>query len=358
MKNLLILGASELQIALINKGKSLGYNTIAIDMNNQAPGASVANEFYPISTIDSDKILLLAQEKKIVGIVTTSDFPVRTVALVCKALGLHGVSVEVAEICTNKFLQREILKNDSFLYPRFQLIKNEAGLNPVFDWELPLIIKPIDSSASRGVQKITNISELADAYKHAFQNSKSKEVIVEEFIEGREYSVEILVQNNIVNIITITEKFTSGETDKFFVEEIHIVPADLDLENQKKLESEVTRFVNLIGLNNSAAHVEAKINSKGVFIIEIAARLGGDFITTDLVPLATGVDMLKEIISISTGESIHVTKKHNYFAGIHFLSPQNYEDAILHLQKNSHSKGIIHTKVENKKMKVLIFSFN
>lgn len=349
MKNLLILGASSLQVSLIDKAKKLGFNTIALDLNPDAPGTSVADEFYPVSTIDSNKVLQVAREKNIVGIVTTSDFPVRVVAFVSEALGLHGVSARVAEICTNKSLQRELLKKESFLYPKFQLIKDQTELETVIGWDYPLIIKPVDSSASRGVQKILSSSEVFEAYEQARENSKCGDVIIEEFIEGNEYSVETLIQNNEVNIIAITEKVTSGQNDKFFVEEVHIVPASLSKDQQVQIEKEITRFVSVLGLNNSAAHIEFKSNSRGIYIIEIAARLGGDFITSDLVPLATGVDMLKAIISISVGQKIDVEKKENNFAGIHFLTPDNYDAGKKHLENIAHVVGVEQVLLEEKK---------
>ncbi|WP_374032741.1 ATP-grasp domain-containing protein [Bdellovibrio bacteriovorus] len=274
-KNLLILGASSLQLALIKKSKELGFNTIVLDLNPSAPSALIADEFYPISTVDTEKVFELARNKEIVGILTTSDFPVRVVAFVAEQLGLTGPSIHVAEICTNKALQRDFLKKESFLHPKFKNIKAKSELDSVKGWDFPLIVKPVDSSASRGVQKVSSMNELVDAYEYALTSSRSGDVIVEEFIVGKEYSVEALVQNGETYIIAITEKLTTGENGNFFVEEVHVVPATLQYEQKKQIETTVAKFINALGFNNSAAHVEVMVNSQGVYIIEIAARLGG-----------------------------------------------------------------------------------
>lgn len=355
-KNLLILGASSLQVALINKSKELGFNTIVLDLNPSAPGASVADEFYPVSTTDAETVLSLARARGIAGIVTTSDFPVRVVAYVSEALGLSALSIDVAKICTNKSLQREFLKKESFLHPKFKQIKSKADLEFLTTWEYPLIVKPVDSSASRGVQKVVHVDELMSAYEYALSCSKSGEVIVEEFISGREYSVEILVQDNEVFIVAITEKITSGENGKFFVEEVHIVPAMLPIEQKNQIERNVTKFILAVGLNNSAAHVEVMVNARGVFIIEIAARLGGDYITSDLVPLATGMSMLEAIILISVGMKIDSRVFKNEFAGIHFITPNNYEKSKVHLEKIQKSENVVRVELEERKDGVILRS--
>lgn len=358
-KNLLILGASSLQLALIKRAKELGFNTIVLDLNPSAPGALIADEFYPISTIDAEKVLEVARVKKISGILTTSDFPVRVVAFVSEQLGLTGPSVNVAEVCTNKELQREFLKRESFLHPKFKKVKAKFELDAAEGWNFPLVVKPVDSSASRGVQKVSNMNEFADAYDYALANSKSGDVIVEEFIVGKEYSVEVLIQDGKIHIVTITEKLTSGENGIFFVEEVHVVPAALQQAERQHIEADVARFITALGLDNSAAHVEVMVTSIGVYIIEIAARLGGDYITSDLVPLATGVDMLEAIILLSVGMKIDPKIVKNEFAGIHFVTPDNYEKSKSHLNKIEMTENIVRFELEEmKKGAVLKSSFD
>ena len=348
MKKLIILGASSLQIPLITKAKSLGYKTIVVDMNSSAPGALLADVFVTISTIDEEAILKLATDEEITGIVTTSDMPVRVVAYVAEKLHLRGPTQYAANVCTNKSLQRQILRDNKFNYPRFKIISDPSDLQEILNWNFPLIIKPTDSSASRGVQKVLSSSELTKSYEFAFSNSRAGEVIIEEFIDGKEFSVEVLIQNNLVNIVAITEKLTSGFEDRFFVEEVHIVPAFLNQEQTSLIKDVVSRFIQIIKLDNSAAHVEVMLNASGAFIIEAAARLGGDFITSDLVPLATGVDMIQEIIAISVGEDIISIQTKNDFAGIHFVTPENYESAKLHFDRIKNADGVKEVLIKDK----------
>jgi biotin carboxylase len=348
VKKLLILGASNLQVPLITKAKSLGYKTIVLDMDKNAPGALIADVFVPTSTLDEEAVLKLASDEKITGIVTTSDMPVRVVAYVAEKLNLLGPTQSAAKICTSKSLQRELLKEHKFNYPQFQIISHVEDLKEVLNWNFPVIIKPTDSSASRGVQKVLSVAELKTAYEYALSNSRAGEVIIEEYIDGKEYSVEVLIQNNQTSIVAITEKLTSGFEDRFFVEEVHIVPAALTAEETLQVKEVVTRFLQVIKLDQSAAHVEVKLNSRGAFIIEAAARLGGDFITSDLVPLATGIDMLREIISISVGTTISSTHTRHDFAGIHFVTPDNYESAKVHLNKIRNAPGVQEFLIANK----------
>ena len=191
--------------------------------------------------------------------------------------------------------------------------------------DFPYIVKPVDSSASRGVKKVANYVELTEAVSEAITFSRSQKVIIESFITGKEYSVETYTQNNETTIITITEKLCIGENKGFFVEDTHIEPARISDTDRAIIESEVTKAIAAIGIDNCPTHTEIKLNDKGAFIIEIACRLGGDYITSDLVPLSTGVDMLGNLIKIALGEKIDVDRKYNKCAAVQFLNSDNYE---------------------------------
>ena len=333
MKSLFILGASEIQVPVIRECKRLGHRAVVADYNADAPGMRIADVSLAISTNDISAILAAAQQYAIDGILTTSDYPVRTVARVCRELGLHGLPEDAATISTDKYLQRELLRSNGFCCPRFFRIAQPEALSLVpAHVPFPMIIKPVDSSASRGVSRVDDLSRLDAAYTLARSFSRNGSVIAEEFVSGREFSVEVLIQNSRVEIIAITEKSTGGDGYLFFVEEQHIVPASVTEIEANAIRDTVRRAVIAAGLNDCASHTEVKLSSSGPVIIEIAARLGGDFITSDLVPLATGVSMLENVLRIALGEEIKTRQQWSRFAGIRFVTPETHERAKSHFE--------------------------
>jgi carbamoyl-phosphate synthase large subunit len=227
MKKLLILGAGIIQIPVILKAKELNIYSIVLDYDEKAPGINYADAFYGISTNDTEKVLTLAKKLNITGILTTSDYPVNTVAKVAQELSLPGMSIELANLCTNKYLQRQFFRNNDVRVPKYVFIKSVDDLFCI-DF-FPCIIKPVDSSASRGVKLVHNQKEIVDQYPISKNYSKSNGVIVEEFIHGREFSVETITQHGNTHIVQITEKLTIGEEFGYFVEDTHIMPARITL---------------------------------------------------------------------------------------------------------------------------------
>lgn len=353
MKKLLILGASEIQLPLILKAKELGCYTIVADINPEAVGLNYADEKLLISTNDTNKLLVFAKKNQINGIITSSDYPVRSVAAISEVINLTGPSAFAANLCTNKYLMREHLEKHDFLVPKYCFVKSRKCLQNVNFY--PCIIKPIDSSGSRGVKKVEDFKELLAAYEKALSFSKNKEVIVEEFINGNEYSIESLTQKGETHIIAITQKTVIGDEGKFFVEDRHVIPAKLSLEVENILKEQIKRLLESIRIENSASHTEVRINSKGIYIIESGARLGGDYITSDLVPLATGVDMLEQSIKIALNEEITVTNPATQFAGIQFINSENYVNVVNYLEKEN--KFIVKKEIKPFKQQRLTNSF-
>lgn len=350
MKKILIIGAGEMQVPVIKKSRELGIYSLVVDYDSLAPGFIFADKKILLSTNDFDGILSIAKQFHIDGILTTSDLPVNVVAKVSNRLGLYSMSEYVADLCTNKFNQRVLFQNSGINAPYFKLCSNiddAVGLT-----NFPYVIKPIDSSASRGVKKIHSQLELKEHFIDSLNYSVSKKVIVEEFIDGREFSVETYTQNGITSIIIITEKLIIGEEDGFFVEDTHIEPARISLSEKRIIESEVIKAIKVMGINNCPTHTEVKLNNKGAFIIEIACRLGGDYITSDLVPLSTGVDMLGNLINISLGESINTDNTCKKYSCIQFLNTRNYDRCKLFIKAGN--KHIVRSEIKehhNRKIK-------
>lgn len=328
MKRILILGAGETNMPIIDKCRDMGLYTIATDYDKDAPGLQQVDKAYVVDTLDKEKTLEIAISEKIDGIITISDYPVNTIAYVCEHLDLPGLSSLAAERSTNKYLQRKLLQEKGLNAPAFKkFIEFSEVAEVIKNWNYPLIVKPLDSSASRGVSIIRDFSQCKEAFVEAKSFSKTDQVMIEEFIVGKEYSIESLTQNGVTNIIAITEKFIM-EDSKYFVEERHIVPAALEQAQEEEISAYVLDIIKVFGIDNSAAHTEVKMTDSGPVLIELGARVGGDFITSDLVPLATGVDMLANSVYIALGEPIQVKRSISKYAGVQFLHKANYKKAL------------------------------
>jgi carbamoyl-phosphate synthase large subunit len=328
----MILGAGIMQKPIIEKAKALGHFVITIDRDTNAVGNQYSDCPIEMDTNDINGILEAAIKHQIDGILTTSDYPVRAVAVVCEKLNLFGPKTTAAEICTNKFLMREHLKKNKFNYPKYKLLRSQDDINKI-DF-FPAVIKPLDSSGSRGVRKVSSTEDFRNSFSYTQSQSRSGDVLIEEFIEGNEYSVETLSQKGKTHIISITEKTVKGKEGLFFVEDRHIIPANLNEGTTDLIKETVLRLIDTLDLGDSATHTEIKVNKKGIYIIEIGARLGGDFITSDLVPLATGIDMLANQILLALGEPVKVLQKQNKHAGIQFINSLNYERASSFINNN------------------------
>ena len=315
MKKLMILGASILQLPAIEKAKNMGLKVVAVDMNPEAVGFRVPGVIKEIiSTIDTPAVLNAAKSHRIDGIMTlATDMPMRTVAVVAKEMDLIGISEDTALKATNKALMREALKVAGVPVPMFFHVSSKQdylkAVNTIRSAGYRCIIKPADSSGSRGIKLLPDfeLETLENAYEYSKLFSKSGELMVEEFMEGPEVSVETLSVDGICHVIQITDKITTGAP--YFVEMGHSQPSQLSSEIRKKIEQVTIAANRVIGIENGASHTEIKITKSGPKIVELGARLGGDNITTHLVVLSTGVDMVECSIRIPLGEKPNLKRR-------------------------------------------------
>ncbi|MBQ0126599.1 MAG: NAD-dependent epimerase/dehydratase family protein [Bacteroidales bacterium] len=338
-QTLLILGAGSIQVPIIRKAREAGFRTVVADYDPKAPGFAYSDVKSTVSTVDFDAVLGLARAENIDGILTTSEYPVNVVAYVGEALGLPSMSREVASVCTNKLRQREIFAANGLNVPFFKLISETDPLEPYADF--PYVVKPVDSSASRGVTLVRDAAELKKAVDFAREYSRSGKVLLESVIGGSEFSVETLTQNGETHIVNITEKATRG--DGCFVEDTHIEPARISEAEWKIISDEVLRGIKAIGLDNCPSHTEVKLWNGRAYIIEMACRLGGDYITSDLVPLSTGVDMLGNLINLALGRKIDAEPRFSKCSCVQFLNESNYSRAVEFI--NSGDSHIVRSEV-------------
>lgn len=303
MKKIAIIGANEFQKRLVLKAREMCIETHVFAWEEGAVVREVADHFYPISIMEKDRILDVLKKIEVNGICSiASDLAILTVNYIAQQLDLVGNSHECTIWTTNKFQMREKLKESGMPVPKYQLIR-EMGDIDYEKFNYPVIVKPIDRSGSRGIYKVMNEQELESAITGAKAVSFTEDILVEEYIEGREFSVEAITQEGVHKILQITEKFTSGAPN--FIEKAHISPARIEGKVKEYICEVIEKSLVVLELENGASHSEIKISPGGdIRIIEIASRMGGDFIGSDMVEISTGFDFLEGVIKVAIGENV------------------------------------------------------
>ena len=303
----MIVGASVLQLPAILKAKEMGLHVAVVDFNPQAIGIPYADKYYNASTMDEDAVLAAAEDYMPDGIMTlATDMPMRGVAKVSDKLHLHSINYETAVKATDKYDMIKAFKEHNVPSPWFFVVDTLDELKAQeTDVTFPCIIKPTDNAGSHGVAKVYSFQELLDNYEYAHTCSRHGKVIIEEYLDGPEVSVEIMVVNGKVNILQITDKITTEAPH--FVEMGHTQPSRLQAQTQDAIREVATAACIAVGIDKGPAHVEMKITKQGPKMIELGARMGGDNITTHLVPLSTGIDMVGSTIKVALGDEPDIT---------------------------------------------------
>ena len=344
MKKLAIIGASYLQNPLIIKAKEMGLETHVFAWECGDVGEKTADFFYPISIREKEKILEKCREIKVDGVCSiSSDLAASTVNYVAYNLGLNGNSLVSSEISTNKHLMREAFEQNGIPSP-YSILAEGFDDVPINKRIYPLIVKPTDRSGSRGITKVYSDDELQQAIEIAKDLSFEGKALVEEFVEGDEYSVECISFEGHHKILSVTKKYTTGSPR--FIETGHIEPAPgIDYENIAKV---VYSSLDALKITNSASHSELKIDSTGkVKIIEIGGRMGGDFIGSDLVRLSTGVDFTQAVINVALRKKPDLSPQSHYaYAAVRFILDDNDKNALDRILKYD-SQLIEDYKVDN-----------
>ena len=344
MKKIFILGASALQVPAIRKAKEKGLYVYVLDYDPEAVGISEADEFLCISTIDKDEVLKAAQKYEPDYIITsTSDMPVRTAAYVNEKLGkAYDLSYEDSLCATDKAAMRRRMRDSGVPIPEFHVVNDEASfLEQAKKLGDRFVSKPADNAASRGVvlfdknevlryvegADISKVitGKLKEIYNFTKEYSRSGEVLLEEFMEGAEVSVESFTVNGQTHIITITDKLVTELP--FFVETGHTEGSRLPEAVQEDIKRTALLAIKALNIQNGPSHTEIKVTENGAKLVEIAARLGGDFITSKLVPLSTGVDMTDCSICSVLGEEVKWQRTRTNGAAIRFFHTP-FEDSV------------------------------
>jgi len=300
--SILVFGVGELQKSIIERCKKKKLFVVGIDPMAEAMCRNLVDAFEVVGGQDFEKTVEVAERYNVKGIVTAAtDKPLVMMARVAEKLQLPFFSVETAEWSTDKLMMKQKFQESGIPCANGFILNSVDELTEL-KVDYPVIVKPRDNSGSRGVIYCNNLKEVEIAVKEALQYTKKGNVLIEEFIEGQEYSIEGIHYNGEHHVIQYTEKITTPLP--YNVELGHIQPADISDREKIEINSIISRIAASLGFMNCASHTELKINQKGIFVIETSPRLGGDFITSHLVPLSTGVNMEEQLINISLGDTI------------------------------------------------------
>jgi len=320
-KKLAVIGASYLQLPLVMKARQLSMEVHCFAWEEGAVCREYADFFYPISVVEKERILDKCREVGIEGVMTiASDVAVITVNYVAHHLGLVANPLSSTEITTNKYKMRDCFARHGIPSPSYAIVEGTAPLT-LANFQYPVIVKPTDRSGSRGVTLVESATELEAAVLQAQAESFAHQAIIEEYVVGKEVSVESISFEGKHYILQITDKVTTGAPH--FVELEHHQPSMLPVSIQEEIKKWVPRALDALQIKNGASHSELKIMQDGqIRFIEIGARMGGDFIGSHLVRLSTGYDFLQGVLEVSMNNFTPPCIKEKHYAGVYFLSAE------------------------------------
>lgn len=320
----LMLGGSRLQAPAIRAAQRLGFWVLCADYDPEAIGFGMADACSLTSTLDVDAVERLARDECVDFVITsTSDAPVRVAALVSERLGLpSGISYENAVCATQKDAMRLRLAEYGVPMPEFRICNGPGQFAEALDhFGYECIAKPADSAASRGVRLVTRADEDRDApafFDEFASFSRKGTVMVEERVSGREVSVEGMTVHGETTVLAITDKLTTEPP--YFVELGHSEPSRLPGTAQKWIVETAKAVAAAIGIIDGPSHTEIMLTEDGPKVIETAARLGGDLITSHLVPLSTGIDVVEGSVALALGLDYDFEVKQKRGSAIRFIT--------------------------------------
>lgn len=327
MSKLLMLGGASQQIPVIEAARARGVHVITCDYSPENPGHSFANQYFNVSTTDKEGVLDLARRLQVDGVVAyASDPAAPTAAYVSEQLGLPGNPFSSVEILARKDKFREFLKDHGFNTPKAKAFDSfEEADRELGSFCLPVMVKPVDSSGSKGVVKVDDRSGLREAVEESLQYSRSGIFIVEEFIRKKGYQVSgdgFSVDGKLV-FSSYGNELYSGNGTRDYVALGEFWPSLLTSEMKQKVDSEIQRAITELGMRTCAYNIEVIIDEcDRVFILELGPRNGGSYIP-QLIKYATGVDLVEYTISGALGEdcgSLQMAESSGYFSNYMLMS--------------------------------------
>lgn len=325
MKKIAIIGAGKMASIIGKRSKELGIESHCFAWEKGAIAKNDVDYFHDISIFEKEKIVDICRELSINGVIATTELTIAVAAYIAKELNLNGNRVDISDVITDKFRNREATSNvEGLCHPRYMIARNVTDCISN-NLKYPVIVKPLSEGGKRGISVAYSNVELEQAFKYAYMDGRKKDAIllVEEYIsEGQEYSVESLSFHGIHYFIQITKKESSGFPH--CVELAHHQPSGVSSEMCLKVKRILNEALSAIGIENGPCHTEIKIVDDKIYLIEFNARPGGDHIAYPLTELSTGYPYITGIIQAALDElePIDFSAFKNNFAGIYFVTQQ------------------------------------
>ncbi len=304
-QHIMIIGGGILQIPAIQTAKEMGLTTIVTDYNKEAYGLKLADFPIVMSTKDIEGSVRVARafndQIKINGVFTVGTDASMTVAAVAAALNLPGIKFDNALAATNKLKMRQRFKTMGVPSPEFfGCWTLDEAVEAFHQLKAPVVIKPTTNMGARGVKRVDELKDLEEAFQSAKMNSPSGEIIIEEYMEGSELSIDALIFNSKIYIAGIADRIIQYEP--YFVETGHILPSNQPSEIISEAISVMKQGIRALDIEMGAAKGDIKITKSGVKFVELAARLSGGFMSAYTYPYATGVNLIQNAILIALGQ--------------------------------------------------------
>ena len=310
MKKLLILGGDHFTIPVVEAAKKQGYYTITCDYLPDNVAHKVSDEYVNFSTTDKEGILEWARQNNIDGVVTFTDSGVITTAYVQYHLGLPQIGpLESVEILQNKDRFRKFLIQNGFNAPKAKgYTSYEQVVKEVDMYRWPIIVKPVDSAASKGVTRIDDIKQLKEAVNFALHYSASKRFIVEEFIEkkGCSSDSDCFSVNGKLEVVTYSAQRFDENADNPYAPAGFSWPSTFTKEQESYLTSEIQRLLSLLNMKSSIYNIESRVGlDDKPYIMEVSPRGGGNRLA-EMVRFSTGADMITAAVRAAVGDTVNV----------------------------------------------------
>jgi biotin carboxylase len=307
----------------------LGWKIVVVDhLQNQSLRFADDIIIHDLKNINELCNIILNRVGKPDGILTFNDSALVQTAKLAEMLDLNFLKSDIAEIATNKLMQKKVFTFENLPTPKWVEINSpDQAIKPLEDWNC-MVVKPIDRSASAGVGKIENVGDIDSAYENAINESVIGRVLIEEYINGPELSVETIFINGEHKVVSITDKITTeGNT---FVELGHSTPSGHSKEILEKVKELAIKACTALNINYGACHTEIKLTEKEPMIIEVNPRLAGDCIV-DLIDLSLGINLYRFYGKLAVNETItleEITPKFQKGAAIKF-KPSKYNEILV-----------------------------
>src|SRR5215469_5486022 len=311
-KTLLIVSGGIEAAGAAKRAKEMGLHVVVSDIDAEAPGFAYADSCLIADVYGPAETAAAAERynrkiRKIDGVIcVAADAPI-TAATVAQRLRIPGLPVHVAELACDKLAMKRCFRSAGVAAPWFQEVATPQELQRiVIERGRELVIKPVDSRGSRGVQRLAQVQDPAKAFMLARSYSPSERVMVEQYLAGPQVSTE--------SVISGGRCYTPGFSDRnyeyleryapFFIENGGDLPSQVSPEIQAKVRDLVARAASAMGITDGTVKGDIMIHKGEPHVIELAARLSGGFFCTREIPLNTGVDFIGAAIRVALGEAV------------------------------------------------------